>query len=122
MSVRLDVTILPMDYYHLWFDLADGASDIEFVKAMTAYLDFLKNSGSAEGYSITRRKYGFSPEGLGEFFVTVHFKDMRQMQDAFEEVAPRSGEIEELHRAVFRRVKGVKTALYRDYPDPVRQQ
>ena len=44
-----------------------------------------------------------------------------QLERAFQRVARRDPEIEKLHAAVFSAVKDVRFALYRDFPDPVRE-
>lgn len=72
-------------------------------------------------YRIRRRKFGFGPEALGEFCLTLEFESLAQMDDAFLKAARRSGELEELHRAVYSRVTNYKSGLFRDFPDAVRE-
>ncbi len=109
-----------MDCYEIWVDLAPGVDDMEFIAAVRAYLDAFREESRLECYRIRRRKFGFGPEALGEFCLTLEFSDLSQLDSAFHQAATRSGVIEDLHRQVYSRVKNFKSALYRDYPDPER--
>ena len=51
----------------------------------------------------------------------VEARDLAQLDQAFQRVAARGGEVEGLHFAVNSLVDNAKFALYRDFPDPVRQ-
>ncbi len=110
-----------MNYYEIWCDLAPGANDLEFCAAVDAYLGFLRARGLLEGYKIRRRKLGFAPEGFREFNISIECRDLSQLDLAFDRAASRDSEVEPLHRAVYSRVTNSKFALYRDFPDPVRQ-
>lgn len=110
-----------MNYYEIWVNLAPGASDLELVKAIQDYLDHFKNQGKLDSYTIKRRKFGFSPPGLGEFYISIAFQDLAQMDNAFLGAATRDEVIEPLHHAVYSRVVDFKSALYRDFPDEVRK-
>lgn len=110
-----------MDHYHVWADLRPGTKDLEFVDAVTAMLEHLREAGHVAGYRVTRRKLGFGPPELGEFHVDIEVEDLARLDAAFGAVAPRSGEVERLHAAVWSRVTGLRTALYRDFPDPARR-
>jgi hypothetical protein len=48
--------MVAMDVYHIWFNLKEGVSDIEFVEKSRTYLGHLKAIGAVAGYRITRRK------------------------------------------------------------------
>ncbi|MCW5941664.1 MAG: hypothetical protein KIS66_05500 [Fimbriimonadaceae bacterium] len=111
-----------MDHYEIWADLAPGANDLEFCDAVHAYLGYLREAGTLHGYSIRRRKFGFSPPGLGDFWISITVENLAQLDEAFSRVARRDREIEALHAAVFSRVQGFKSALYRDFPDAVRER
>ena len=50
--------MVAMDIYHIWFNLKEGVSDIEFVEKSRTYLDHLKAMGTVADYRITRRKLG----------------------------------------------------------------
>lgn len=106
-----------VDRYHLWFDLRPGVKDLDFVRAVHAMLGHLQGKGKLEGFDVERRKLGFGPKELGEWHVAVRTLDMAQLEAAFDEVTPRSGEMERLHAAVWSKVTSLKTALYRDFPD-----
>lgn len=110
-----------MNHYEIWVNLAPGANDLEFVQAVRNYLDHLKGQGKLESYTIRRRKFGFSPPDLGEFYISIAFKDLAQMDTAFLVAATRDETVEPLHHEVYSRVTGFKSALYRDFPDEVRK-
>lgn len=109
-----------MNHYEIWVNLKDSRRDVEFCRAVDAYLGHLKEQGKVESWRITRRKFGFGPEGLGEFHVSIAFRDLAQMDAAFGVVATREGEVERLHLPVYSMVTDFKSALYRDFPDPER--
>lgn len=111
-----------MQYYQMWFNLRDSRRDLEFAAAVAAYLGHLKTHGRIEGWRLVRRKFGFGPDGLGEFSATVWTNDLAQLDQAFSMAATRTGEIERLHMAVYSAVTDFKSALYRDFPDPERGQ
>lgn len=109
-----------MNLYEIWVDLAPGAKDLELVDSIHAYLGYLKHQGKIDAYRISRRKFGFGPDGLGEFHITIECSTLDQLDQAFMKVATRSGEVEALHAAVFSRVVNYKAGLWRDFPDDVR--
>jgi len=109
-----------LNSYAIWVDLAPGARDLEFVEAVNAYLGHLQSHGEIAAWRLQRRKFGFGPDGLGEFFITIDCDSLEQLDRAFQHAATRAPEIEALHSEVFRRVTGFKSALYRDFPDAVR--
>jgi hypothetical protein len=111
-----------MQYYEMWFNLKDSRRDVEFAANVQAYLGHLAAEKRIEGWRLTRRKFGFGPPGLGEFHVTVWTRDMAQLDTAFDLVATRAGEVEKLHAPVYSMVTDFTSALYRDFPDPVRQR
>jgi hypothetical protein len=111
-----------MDHYHIWFDLKDSRRDLEFVAALKAFLGRLANEGRIMGYRLERRKLGFGPEELGEFHLDIEVKDLAQLDQAFGRVAPRVGEVEAEHTRVWAMVTGFRSGLWRDFPDPVREQ
>jgi hypothetical protein len=109
-----------MDHYEIWCNLADTHKDLEFARAVDAYLGFLQRDGRIAGYRLKRRKLGFGPPELGEFHLTIDVESLAQLEQAFSVVAARSGELERLHAAVYSRVTDFRSALYRDFPDPQR--
>lgn len=110
-----------MDYYDIWVNLAPGTNDLEFVKSVRAYMDHIVQGGHMSGYRIRRRKFGFGPESLGEFNISLEFESLAKLDAAFDEIATREGIVEDLHHAVYSKVRDFKSALYRDFPDPVRK-
>lgn len=109
-----------MNIYQIWVDLLPGVSDLEFTQAVQAYLGALVESGTLHSYRITRRKFGFGPSNLGDFNISLEFENLAQLDEAFNQVAPRVDPIEGLHRAVFSKVTNFQSGLYRDFPAPVR--
>jgi hypothetical protein len=107
--------------YEIWIDLAPGVRDMEFVAAVHGYAGWFVKEGYMAGYRIRRRKFGFGPDALGEFCLTLEFETLALMDEAFMQAARRSGELEGLHREVYSRVTNYKSALYRDFPDAVRE-
>ena len=111
-----------MDIYHIWCNLKDGVSDTDFADKVNSYFGYLKREGLIEGHRITRRKLGLGPPGLLEFHITMEVTGLAQLDQAFSKVASRSDPFESFHHAVNSLVGDVKFALYRDFPDPVRQR
>lgn len=109
-----------MNHYEIWVNLAPGAKDLELVAALNGYLGYLKGRGLLAEFRIRRRKFGFGPEGLGEFNISMVFRDLAHLDAAFMRVAKRDEEIECLHAEVFSRVVDFRSGLYRDFPDEVR--
>jgi hypothetical protein len=54
--------------------------------------------------------------------IQLEFRDLAQLDLAFDRAASRGEPIESLHHAVNSRVQDSLFALYRDFPDPVRVQ
>ena len=110
-----------MDIYHIFASLKPGVSDMAFAKAVGAYLDGLKQDGKLASWRLMRRKLGFGPKEMGEFHIMLEVENLAQLDEAFSLVATRAGGVEERHHAVNSLVESVTFALYRDFPDPVRQ-
>ncbi len=109
-----------MDHYEIWCNLKDSHRDLEFASNVRDYLGQLKEQGKIADYRLTRRKLGFGPAELGEFNISIAVKNLAQLDEAFDVVASRSGEIERLHAMVYGMVTDFRSALYRDFPDPQR--
>ena len=109
-----------MDVYHIWFNLKEGVSDIEFSESVNAYLNHLKDIKAVAGYRITRRKLGLGPPQLPQWHITIDFENLAQMDVAFGQVASRADPVESFHYAVNSKVQDIFFALYRDFPDPGR--
>lgn len=110
-----------MDTYHAFLSLKDGVSDMTFARAVAEYLDWLKAQDRIAGWRLMRRKLGLGPKSLGEFHLMIEVRNLAQLDDAFGLVATRAGDVELKHHAVNSLVGDVTFALYRDFPDPVRQ-
>ena len=109
-----------LDLYEIWFDLKPGVSDMTLVEKLTAYLTHLKQGGLLEGHRLSRRKLGLGPGMIGEFHLTMEFRDLAQLDAAFQRVAARRDPEETVHFGVNALVTKATFALYRDFPDPVR--
>ena len=92
MTARPD-TLLLMNYYDMWVDLRDSRQDLAFCQAVDAYLGHLKSQGKLVDWTLSRRKFGFGPDGLGEFHIRVAFTDLAQLDACFGVVATRSGQV-----------------------------
>ena len=107
-----------MDIYHIWADKDGDITDLEFVNNMKAFLEHLKSEGKMESYRITRCKMGFRSIDIPEWHIMMEFRNMAQMDSAFERVAPLEGELETKHRSFNQFVAdNIQHALYRDWPD-----
>lgn len=107
-----------MDIYHIWADKDGDISDKDWIANMRSFLDHLVSEGKMETYRITRCKMGFrSIQDLPEWHIMMEFKNMSQIDEAFNRVAPLEGELEGKHRS-FNQFVGdnIQHALFRDWP------
>ena len=111
-----------MDHYHAFFDLKPGAKDLDFARAVAAFMEYLLGQGLIAGWRLTRRKLGLGPRELGEFHVVMETRDLGQLEAAFQHIASRGEPVESLHFAVNRHAANVTFALYRDFPDGRRRE
>ena len=111
-----------MDIYHVWCNLKAGVRDTDFTDQVDGYLGHLCKEGLIRGYRLTRRKLGLTPRELGEFHIMIEIDDLAQLERAFGDVASRGEPIESLHFGVNSLVTDTVFALYRDFPDAVRQR
>ena len=110
-----------MDLYHVWCDLKPGVSDRLFADRVGAYLGHLKSEGLIHGFRLTRRKLGLGPSEVGEFHILIEVENLTQLDGAFARVAARRDPVEGFHYCVNSLVVNAKFALYRDFPDTVRE-
>ncbi len=111
-----------MDIYHIWCDLQDGQSDVEFAENLTRYLNHMKDTGRIEVWRLGRRKLGLGPSHFGEFHVQIETRDLAQLDKAFAAASERRDPVEEFHHGVNSMVKNFQAALYRDFPDAHRDR
>jgi hypothetical protein len=111
-----------MDIYHAWCDLKPGISDMMFRDQLAGYMGHLEARGLIAGWRLTRRKLGLGAPGLGEFHIMIEVRDLTQLDAAFQVVASRGEPVEGFHFGVNSLVRNAVFALYRDFPDPVRQR
>ena len=110
-----------MDIYHGWCNLKDGVRDTEFAAAFNRYMSALQRDGKIASFRLTRRKLGLGASALGDFHFMIEFTDLAQLDAAFLTAAARREPVESLHFGVNSLVKDVTFALYRDFPDEVRE-
>ncbi len=110
-----------MDLYHVWCDLKPGVKDTEFTSNISIFLGRLREQGKIAGYRVTRRKLGLGQPSLGDFHIMIETGDLAQLDAAFNHVVTRTGDVEEQHFAVNSMATNLRFALYRDFPDAVRQ-
>ncbi len=110
-----------MDLYHAFFDLKPGVSDLQLAEAVDTYMGHLRTEGLIAGHRLTRAKLGFGLKGHGDWHLVIEVRDLAQLQEAFDRVASRAGPVEGFHFGVNSLVRNPIFALYRDFPDPVRQ-
>jgi hypothetical protein len=84
-------------------------------------MSHLVDGGKIASWRLMRRKLGLGPREFGEFHLMIEVENLAQLDEAFSLAATRSGEVEPLHFGVNSKIFEVKFALYRDFPDPVRQ-
>ncbi|MAB14947.1 MULTISPECIES: DUF6614 family protein [Parvibaculum] len=110
-----------MDIYHIWCGLKPDVRDHEFVDAFSSYMELLEREGVIAGWRLTRKKLGLAPAHLGEFHIMIEVQDLTQLDTAFNWVASRAEPVEGEHYGLNSLVENVSFALYRDFPDPVRE-
>ena len=110
-----------MDIYTIWANKEGDISDIDWVNNMKSFFDHLVTEGKMESYRITRCKMGFrSIADMPEWMNLMEFKNMAQMETAYQRVVPQQGELEAKHRSFNQFVAGdIQHALFRDWPDKV---
>jgi hypothetical protein len=111
-----------VNIYHVWCNLRPGVSDIVFSERLAAYMRHLKAEGLIADWRLARRKLGLAPPGLGEFHIMIEVTGLAQLDAAFERVASRQEPVEGFHFGANSLVQDAVFALYRDFPDPVRQR
>ena len=111
------------DIYHIWADKKKGISDLDFANNMRKFLQHLVDEGKMNSFRVTRCKLGFrSIQDLPEWHMMMEFDNMAQLDNAFNRVVPRKGELEKEHISFNKFVEdNIQHALYRDWPDAINQ-
>ena len=109
-----------MDVYDIWCDLKPGVSDVQFLGKLAPFLDHLKVTGHIESWRLLRCKLGLRPESFTEWHIMIETRDLAQLDLAFHSAAARKGETDRLHFEANALVTNLRFALYRDFPDDVR--
>lgn len=110
-----------MDIYHIYCNLKPGVADVNFVESLNRYLGHLRDRALIASWRITRAKLGFGLRGMGDWHIMLEVRDLTQLEAAFQAVATRTDPVEGLHFGVNSLVQNPVFALYRDFPDLVRQ-
>ena len=110
-----------MDIYHGFFSLKQDISDVEFATDLKRFMDHLVAEKKIASWRLMRRKLGLGPREFGEFHLMIEVEGLAQLDEAFNLAAARTGAVENMHFGVNSKIADVKFALYRDFPDPVRQ-
>lgn len=111
-----------MDVYQAFFSLKPGTKDLDFVADLTRMMEHLVDGKKIEGWRLLRAKLGLTPKTIGgEFQLLIEVRGMAQLDAAFTIAAKRSGEMEVMHFGVNSKIEDITFALYRDFPDAVRQ-
>ena len=110
-----------MDLYHVYCDTKPGVSDMAFVTAVERYMGHLREQGLIAAWRLTRAKLGFGLKGLGDWHLMIEVRDLAQLEAAFQHVARRAEPVEGHHHGLNSLVANPTFALYRDFPDAVRQ-
>jgi hypothetical protein len=108
-----------MNHLHFWCQLKADVSAREFCDGVREFLGRLYERELIEGFNLARRDFTIDPPGLGEFHVTVDFRDAAQASRAFVEAGHENGEMEGLEKIVAEFVKDATVAMYRDWPPQI---
>lgn len=106
-----------MDIYHIWCDKKESITDNDWIYNMKNFLDTLIKEGRMQSYRITRCKMGFRSIDIPEWHIMMEFKNMAQLEDAFQRVSPLEGELETKHQSFNQFAENLQHAYYRDWPD-----
>lgn len=113
-----------VNVYQAFFSLKPGIKDLDFVRALEAYMSYLQQANGGNdlrSWRLLRRKLGLGPKELGDFHLMMEFDGLAELDRLFQHVATRQGEVEEKHFCVNHMIDSVTFCLYRDFPDPTRQ-
>ena len=105
------------DLYTIWANKEGDISDIDFVNNMKSFLQHLVDEDKMISYRITRCKMGFRSMDIPEWHIMMEFRNMTQLEAAFQRVAPLEGELEDKHRSFNQFAENLQHAYYRDWPD-----
>lgn len=111
-----------MNVYQAFFSLKPGVHDMDFVDGLDDYMGYLQERGDLVRWRLLRRKLGLGPKEMGDWHLMMEFTDLAQLDSAFGHVATRTGDVESKHHGVNHMIDSVTFALYRDFPDPMREK
>jgi len=106
-----------VNHFHLWCNLKSGVDAREFGDGARELLSYLHEREMIEGYSIARRGFVIAPPELGEFHVTVEFRNLEQMDRTLALVSNGSEEVAEFCQPLAAMIRDVSLAMDKDFPD-----
>jgi hypothetical protein len=106
-----------MNHFHIWCNLKAGADAREFGDGARELLTYLHEREMIEGYSIARRGFVIAPPELGEFHVTVEFRNLEQMHRTLALVSNGSEEVAAFYGPLAEMIRDVSLAMDRDFPE-----
>ena len=106
-----------MNIYNIWFDLKPETDEAYFASALTKFLTHMRDQNTISSWRISRCKLGFRPNELPEFHILIETDNLEQLDSAFNLAISHQPVTDRLHFDVNSKVKNLKFALYRDWPD-----
>lgn len=108
-----------MDIYNIWFDLKPETEEKNFATSLAKFLAHMRNQNTITSWRLTRCKLGFRPNEIPEFHVMIETNNLEQLDRAFSLATANHKKTDELHFEVNDKVRNIKFALYRDWPDEI---
>ncbi|MDD5088039.1 MAG: hypothetical protein PHI18_04510 [bacterium] len=109
-----------MNHLHFWCSLKAEVSAREFCDSVREFLSGQYERELIEGFSVARRDFTIDPPGLGEYHITVDFRDAAQASRALDGGA--SGKLEGMENIMAEFVKDATVAMYRDWPPTIKPE
>jgi len=111
-----------MNHLHFWCSLKAEVSAREFCDSVREYLTGLYERELIEGFSVARRDFTIDPPGLGEFHVTLDFRDAAQASRALNGAEGEIGAPEGMEKIIAEFVHDATVAMYRDWPPTIKPE
>lgn len=110
-----------MNHLHLWCSLKAEVSAREFCDSVRECLGSLFERELIESFSVARRDFTMDPPGLGEFHVTLDFRDAAQASRALDGGNATNGELGGMENIIAEFVNDATVAMYRDWPPQIKR-
>ena len=111
-----------MNMYVCSIDLRNDAKALVFAKALSDWMDHLKDRGVILGWTLMRRKLGLSSDRHRDFLLQIEVEDMAQLDQAFRTLASHDDTIDSLYRALHDHILAADAGLFRPFPDSERAE